>query len=79
MEHLRSLGKVVYLHLEYDTMIKRINNFTTRGIVVKKGSTLLDMYNERLPLYEKYADKIIYCDGNTVEKTVEEIVKAVSE
>ena len=79
MEHLRSLGNVVYLHLEYDTMIKRINNFTTRGIVVKKGSTLLDMYNERLPLYEKYADKIIYCDGNTVEKTVEEIVKAVSE
>ncbi len=78
MEHLRSLGKVVYLHLEYDTMLKRINNFTTRGIVVKKGSTLLDMYNERLPLYEKYADKIIYCDGNTVEKTVEEIVKAVS-
>ncbi len=77
MEHLRSLGKVIYLHLEYDTMIKRINNFTTRGIVVKKGSTLLDMYNERMPLYEKYADEIIYCDKNTVEQTVEEIVKAV--
>ena len=77
MEHLRSLGKVIYLHLEYETMMKRINNFTTRGIVVKKGSTLLDMYNERLPLYEKYADKTIYCDNNTVEETVEEIVNSV--
>ncbi len=77
MEHLRSLGTVIYLHLEFDTMMKRINNFTTRGIVVKNGETLFDMYNERLPLYEKYADKIIYCDNNTVEETVEEIVKAV--
>ncbi len=76
MEHLRSLGKVIYLHLDYETMMKRINNFTTRGIVVKKGSSLPDMYNERLPLYEKYADEIIYCDDNTVEETVEEIVKA---
>ena len=79
MEHLRSLGKVIYLHLEYETMMKRINDFTTRGIVVKKGSTLLDMYNERLPLYEKYADVTIRCDNNTVEETVEEIVNSVIE
>ena len=78
MEHLRSLGTVVYLHLGYDTMMKRINDFTTRGIVVKGGSSLLDMYNERLPLYEKYADVIIDCDSNTVEETVEKIVKTVT-
>lgn len=77
MEHLKSLGKVIYLHLSFDTMMKRINNFTTRGIVVKNGETLLDMYNERLPLYEKYADEIINCDDNTVEETVEMIVNAV--
>ena len=74
MQHLKSLGKIIYLHLDYETMLKRINNFTTRGIVVKSGSTLLDMYNERLPLYKKYADEIIYCDGNTVEETVAKIV-----
>ena len=78
MEHLCSLGKVVYLHLSFDSMMKRINNFTTRGIVVKGGDTLLDMYNERLPLYEKYADVIIDCDSNTVEETVEMIVNAVN-
>ena len=78
MEHLRSLGTVVYLHLEYETMLERIHNFTTRGIVVKNGSTLLDMYNERLPLYEKYADIIIRCDNNTVEETVMQIVNQVN-
>ena len=74
MRHLRSLGKVIYLHLGYDTMLDRINDLTTRGIVIKEGSSLLDMYNERLPLYEKYADKIINCDGNTVEETVAQII-----
>ena len=76
MKHLKSLGTVIYLHLEYETMLSRIHNFTTRGIVVKNGKTLLDMYNERLPLYEKYADKIIRCDNNTVEETVMQIVSA---
>lgn len=76
MEHLKSLGTVIYLHLSYETMLSRINDLTTRGIVVKSGSTLLDMYNERLPLYEKYADKIIECDSNTVEETVKDIIGA---
>ncbi len=75
MEHLRSLGRVIYLHMSYETMLDRINDLTTRGIVVKNGSTLRDMYEERLPLYEKYADNIIYCDNNTVEDTVAEIVR----
>ena len=79
MEHLRSLGKVIYLHLEYETMLGRIHNFTTRGIVVKSGSTLLDMYNERLPLYRKYADAVIVCDENTVEETVQKIVEVSEE
>ncbi|MCR5207140.1 MAG: shikimate kinase [Eubacterium sp.] len=77
MEHLKSLGTVIYLHTSYDTMLKRINDLTTRGIVVKNGSTLRDMYNERVPLYKKYADKTVYVDNNTVEQTVEEIIKAL--
>ena len=77
MQHLRSLGTVIYLHLSYETMMKRIHNLTTRGIVVKEGNTYLDMYQERLPLYRKYADVIIDCDHKTVEETVEKIVNAV--
>ncbi len=78
MQHLKSLGKVIYLRMSYEEMLERINDLTTRGIVVKNGTTLLDMYNERIPLYEKYADCIIDCDRNTVEETVEEIIKAIN-
>ena len=72
-------GSVVYspkamAHLSYDEMKKRIKNLSTRGIVLENGETLLDMYNERRPLYEKYADHIIDCDGNTIDDTVAEIV-----
>lgn len=74
MAHLRSLGKIIYLRLSYDEMEGRIKNITTRGIVLKEGETLLDMYNERAPLYERYADEILNCDGMTVEETVESIV-----
>lgn len=74
MEHLKKLGRVIYLHLDYDTMADRIKNITTRGVVLKDGHTLLDMYNERLSLYEKYADETIICDNLSVEDVVTSIV-----
>lgn len=74
MEHLKEIGKVIYLHLSYETMEKRIDNITTRGVVLAKNTTLKDMYNERLSLYNKYADEVVYCDDLTVEETVEKIV-----
>ncbi len=74
MRHLKELGKIIYLHLSYDSMEKRLSNITTRGVVLKKGHTLRDMYNERLGLYERYADEVLNCDGLTVEETVESIV-----
>lgn len=76
MRRLKELGTVIYLKTSYETMLNRINDLTTRGIVIKQGETLLDMYNERVPLYEKYADFVIDCDKNTVEETVAEIIKA---
>lgn len=75
MEHLRSLGRVIYLHLSYDAMDNRIHNITTRGVVLKNGNDLVDMYNERLPLYKKYCDDVIYCDNNTIDQTVAAILK----
>lgn len=74
MEHLKKLGRVIYLHLDYDTMADRIKNITTRGVVLKEGHTLLDMYNERLSLYEKYADETLICDDLSVEDVVTSIV-----
>lgn len=76
MQHLKSLGKIIYLHLSYDDMCKRISNLETRGIMLQGGETLEDMYKERLPLYNKWAQAVINCGQNTVEQTARAIVRA---
>lgn len=76
MRHLKSMGKVIYLHLSYDAMCDRIKNLETRGVLIKDGETLRDMYDERLPLYEKYADVTLFCDESTVEETAGAISKS---
>ena len=75
MKHLKKLGKIIYLHLDYEHMCSRISNLSTRGVVMKNGETLKDMYNERLPLYEKWADYTVLCNHNSVEQTAFEIEK----
>lgn len=75
MKHLKSLGKIIYLHLDYEHMCSRISNLSTRGVVMKNGESLRDMYNERLPLYEKWADYTVECNHNSVEQTALEIEK----
>ncbi len=78
MEHLRSMGQIVYLRLTYEEMCARIHNLETRGIAMRPGMTLHDLYAERCPLYEKYADCIIDCTTGTVDDTVASICAAVN-
>ena len=63
MEHLKKIGKIVYLKVDYDELLKRIDNFSTRGIVIENGKTFKDLYVEREVLYEKYADITIQCNS----------------
>jgi shikimate kinase len=77
MEHLKKLGKIVYLHIDYKHMCRRISNLSSRGVVLKNGRTLRDMYNERLPLYQKWADVVIDCNNNTVEQTARAIAQSL--
>ena len=79
MEHLRKNGLVVFLHLSYETIEKRLSNIKTRGIAMKKGQTLLDLYNMRQPYYKRCADVILEADGQKIEETVEALVKIVRE
>ncbi|MCC8073445.1 MAG: shikimate kinase [Clostridiales bacterium] len=76
MSHLKSLGKIIYLHLTYDEMCSRISNLSTRGVLMKNGETLRDMYDERLSLYEKWADVTIECGKGTVEENAMAIATA---
>ena len=73
--HLKKNGKIVFLDVALDEIKKRLNNISTRGIAAQKNDTIDDIYNERIDLYNKYADIIIKTDGESVEKTVEKICK----
>lgn len=70
MEHFRKNGKIVYLHVDFAEIEKRVTNITTRGIVLKNGRSLADAFEERKPLYDKYADVVIDCTGSTIENSV---------
>lgn len=56
MEHLKEISTVVYLKLSYEDVKERLGDLVDRGVVLKDGMTLLDLYHERVPYYEKYAD-----------------------
>jgi len=74
MEHLKSGGIVVYLQISFDEMAKRLHNSTARGIVLIAGQDLRDMYDQRIPLYEKYADITIDCSKDDFEICVESVI-----
>lgn len=78
MEHLKRDGVVIYLKISFEEMEGRLNNITTRGIVLHKGESLRDMYNGRVPLYEKYADITIDCSDIGFETVVERATGALS-
>lgn len=63
MAHLSQTGTLVYLKLSYESLQERLGNLNTRGVTIKPGQTLLDLYHERIPLYEKYADITVDCEG----------------
>ena len=75
MAKLKECGKIVYLKVGPEELESRIKNIHTRGIAMKEGTTISELYEERAPLYEKYADITIECDGKTAEECVDLIVK----
>lgn len=79
MKHLKKNGIAVYLHVDYEELVGRLSNITTRGIVFKGTSDLHSVYTERLPLYEKYADITLKCSGKGIEECVDEIVKILNQ
>ena len=77
MKNLKKNGVIVYLRVSCDELERRIHNIQTRGIAMEKGTTIKDLFEERRPLYEKYADITVDCDKLTAEQCVSEIVSKV--
>lgn len=74
MKHLGSIGTVVYLKASYETINSRLGNLVGRGVAIKEGQTLKDLYEERIKLYERYADVTVMIDGRNIEQTVNDII-----
>lgn len=75
MKHLKEIGIVVYIKLSYETILERLGDITERGVALKEGQNLYSLYEERCPLYDKYAD--ITVDGE--EKSIREMVATIVE
>ena len=73
MDHLRENSLIIYLHLELEELTHRLGNLQNRGVVLKPGQTLADIYEERLPLYRRFADIEIDETGLDLEATVAKI------
>ena len=73
MAHFKEIGKVVYLKLPYGELAERLGDLHERGVVLKPGFTLKDLYDERAPLYERYADITLDCSNKSIRQVMEEI------
>lgn len=73
MEKLKTMGTIVYLKLSYETIASRLGDLKKRGVALKEGFTLADLYAERTPLYEKYADVTACLDGKSVDEAAQMI------
>ena len=75
MKHYKEIGTVVYLQTSYQTIKERIGDPKKRGVVLREGQTLKDLYEERRVLFEKYADVTICEDGLTLSETIDKVVE----
>lgn len=75
MTRLREIGTVIYLKLSYEEIEDRLGDLNARGVTLRPGQTLKELYQERIPLYEKYAHITISCDGMYLRHVVKEIIR----
>ena len=78
MDHYKNIGRVVYLKVSMDVLTKRLSDVKQRGVVMREGQSLVSLYNERTPLYEKYADIVIDEGSKTMEEVVADLLAALA-
>ena len=79
MENLKQIGLVIYLKLPYYTIRERLGDLKKRGVVLKRGQSLKSLYEERIPLYEKYADVTVNCNHKRLRQIVTYICDMVED
>lgn len=81
MAHLREMGTIVYLQASFEELVERLGELAERGVVMREssGNTLADLYAERIPLYERWAEITISCDGLSIRETAESLVRLMAD
>lgn len=80
MEKFKKNAKIVYLKISAETVKNRIPDLESRGVVMRGTlNGIYDLYQERAPLYEKYADVTVDCNDKTLAEIAEEISKLILE
>lgn len=77
MSHLKKIGLIVYLKLSCESIAERLGDLKQRGVTLREGQTLQQLYDERVPLYERYADITVDCEGKNIREIVAEIAARI--
>ncbi len=75
MKHLNEIATICYLRLTYESIEERLGDLQERGVVLRPGQTLRTLYDERVPLYEKYANLTVECENKNIREIVMELAK----
>lgn len=75
MAHLGEIADIIYLKLPLEEIEERVGDLTKRGVSLREGQTLNDLYRERIPLYEKYAQITVDESGMDIRRVVGEILR----
>ena len=78
MKHFKETSVILYLQVTYEEIESRIKNAKSRGIVLRDGQTLKMLYDERVKLFEKYADITVSESGKSIEQTIEDVMSSVN-
>ena len=77
MQKLQTMGTVVYLKLSCEEIESRLGDLVKRGVAIKEGYTLKDLYEERAPLYTKYTHLTVELDGKNIDEAVQMVVEVL--
>ena len=77
MRHFKEIGTVIYLKVSYQTIRRRIRNPQQRGVVLREGQSFQELYEERVKLFEKYADITIEEDQLSIEETIGKVLSVI--
>jgi shikimate kinase len=78
MNHLKEISQIIYLRLPFIIIKKRLGNYGSRGIVKSRNMNIKEIYKERIPLYEKYADYIVNCKIDSTDEQFKKLCKVIT-